>query len=78
MNGNKNDGNFEEEVIPRNNKIRKLLDLTLALLQQMVPTSALLRRTHDVNPQEVAKKEMKYYRNLEAEDWPTFEKTLEW
>lgn len=78
MNGNNNDGNVEEEVIPNNNKKRKLLDPTLALLQQMVPTSAPSRRTPDVNPQEVAVKEMKYYHNLEAEDWPTFEKTLEW
>jgi hypothetical protein len=74
------DDDDPHEIIPNlsNNKKRKLLDPTLALLQQMVPITAPLRRTNDLNPQEVAMNEMKYYQNLDEEEWPKFEKTLEW
>jgi hypothetical protein len=70
----------EELTVPEpGKKKQRLEDPTLALLESMVPVeTALQRENAQLNPHEVASKEIRYYQKIEKDQWPKFEDTLTW
>ena len=70
----------EELTVPEpGKKKQRFEDPTLALLESMVPVeTALQRENAQLNPHEVASKEIRYYQKIEKDQWPKFEDTLTW
>jgi hypothetical protein len=74
------DDKEEAVIVPEPaQKKNKFKDPTMALLESMVAMSAVHRKQkNQLNPHEVAEKEIKYYQNIEKSEWSKFENTLTW
>jgi hypothetical protein len=75
---NANEGEQPEIVVPQMKK-QRIADPTLALLETLVAPQATRQTTvTGMTPNEMAQRELDYYRNLPPESWPKFEDTLQW
>jgi hypothetical protein len=54
-------------------------DPTKVLLFTLIePTQGVLLNNNEKTPSEIVAAEIRYYKNIPEQDWPKFEKTLEW